>query len=56
MGTEFGGVPGLIQPIPHEMTPAERRTYMVHVPADETDEAGNTVSTWPVPESEKVAQ
>lgn len=55
-GTEFGGVPGLIQPPPHELTEAgspswERANYLRSIPSAElvdvgTDDRGNTIRDW----------
>lgn len=39
-GSEFGGVPGRIQPLPHELTGAERaRLERATEPTDPTDDA-----------------
>jgi hypothetical protein len=52
-GSEFGGVPGLVQPPPHEMDVAETANYMKSVPADEfVDQAW--VSTYDVPPTQMV--
>lgn len=52
-GSEFGGVPGLIQPPPHEMTVDEKAIYMKSLPADElVDQAW--VSTYDAPDSTQV--
>lgn len=36
-GSEFGGVGGIIQPPPHEPTPAERRMQLMHVPTQDLE-------------------
>ena len=64
-GSEFGGVPGLVQPLPHVLTDsaADTANYMKSVPADEmvqagVDQLGNPImefaSTYDVPPTQQV--
>lgn len=46
-GSEFGGVPGVLQPAPHEMTP--RETLHAIYTSDTTDPEG------PVPHTDQAA-
>ena len=42
-GSEFGGVPGHVQPLPHDMLNSsvhEVRNYIVSIPADEVVQSG----------------
>lgn len=54
-GSEFGGVPGLVQPAPHDMTdvPHETANYIKSIPAAEYVD-GAWVSTYPAPATELV--
>jgi hypothetical protein len=51
-GSEFGGVPGRIQPLPHSLTPAEEARLM-RATMDTEDPAVETVETRRVAEAGK---
>jgi hypothetical protein len=52
-GSEFGGVPGLVQPPPHELDTHETTGYMKAVPVDEYVD-GAWTSTYDVPPTQMV--
>lgn len=53
-GSEFGGVPGLIQPPPHELTVEEKSKVMRSVPAVTIRDGQWAAADDTIPESEKV--
>lgn len=47
-GSEFGGVPGLIQPAPHTMDVAETAAYARSIPADQMIQVGTDARGRPI--------
>jgi hypothetical protein len=41
--SEFGGAPGLIQPPPHELTPAEQMTLIKNTDSNDPDSSAEEV-------------